>query len=338
MMRRLTAIALCAAFDAAIVALPLSFALGTTVLGVPAQAQTPAPVSVAISQEIRAIVEPKSFAMHIEMPSREDDRDWDLPVKDQETIRKSFPLGAGRKTIEIDNVNGSIEVTGGTSNEVQLVVNKTLRAETKSKLEEARTKVTLDITQESDLLKFYVNGPFRCPCQDCVSFHGDEGYSVKMDFVLQIPRDVDIRLKTVNSGQIKVKNVIGSFVVRNVNGGIEMQDMAGSGLARTVNGAVHVTFRENPKEASSFGSINGAVELRFQRNLAADFRFKTFNGGVYTDFAVATLPAGGMKEERRDGKVVYRADRYTGARVGNGGPEIKVDNLNGDIRILENHE
>jgi hypothetical protein len=45
-----------------------------------------------------------------------------------------------------------------------------------------------------------------------------------------------------------------------------------------------------------------------------------------------------MQEEHRGMKTVFRADRYTSVRVNAGGPEIKVENLNGDIRILENHE
>ena len=45
-----------------------------------------------------------------------------------------------------------------------------------------------------------------------------------------------------------------------------------------------------------------------------------------------------MQEEHRGAKVVFRADRYTGVRVSSGGPEIKMETLNGDIRILENHE
>jgi len=40
-------------------------------------------------------------------------------------------------------------------------------------------------------------------------------------------------------------------------------------------------------------------------------------------------------QERRNGKLVFRTDRYTGGRVGSGGPEIKLENLNGDIRVLE---
>jgi hypothetical protein len=45
-----------------------------------------------------------------------------------------------------------------------------------------------------------------------------------------------------------------------------------------------------------------------------------------------------MTEERHAGKVVFHTDRFTAGRVNAGGPEIKIENLNGDIRILENHE
>ena len=53
---------------------------------------------------------------------------------------------------------------------------------------------------------------------------------------------------------------------------------------------------------------------------------------------MTALPVQGMQEERHGTKVIFRADRYTGARINAGGPQIKVENLNGDIRILENHE
>jgi DUF4097 and DUF4098 domain-containing protein YvlB len=123
-----------------------------------------------------------------------------------------------------------------------------------------------------------------------------------------------------------------------VNGDIEMDNLAGSGTARTVNGPIIVSFRQNPRENSEFKTVNGNIELRFAHDLSADFRFKTFNGGVYSDFPVTASPVHAIQEERRGGKMVYRADRFTEARVNSGGPEIQIENLNGDIRILENHE
>jgi hypothetical protein len=269
-----------------------------------------------------------------------DHEDASFTEHEQETIEKSFamPAGVGRRTLEIDNVWGSIEVVGTASDQARLTVNKSIRAESKGKIEQAKKEVTLDVTQQADLLKLYVNGPFRCDCHDCKRSRDDDGYVVKMDFQVQVPRDVDIKIKTVNDGRVSVRDINGTFLVRNVNGDIQMRNIAGSGTARTVNGPVKVSFRQNPREASDFETVNGAIELQFARDLSADFRFKTFNGGIYSDFPVTALPLQGMQEEHHGAKVVFRADRYTGARINAGGPQIKVENLNGDIRILENHE
>jgi hypothetical protein len=271
-----------------------------------------------------------------------DDSDTSFPVQDHEVIQKSFSLGgAPRKSIDIDNIWGSIEVVGGTSDQVELVVDKTIRAESKDALALAHKEVTLAITQPDGGLKLYVDGPFRCQCEDgCRGSRrrDEDGYIVKMDFVLHVPSNVDIKLKTVNEGRVVVHNVTGNFIARNVNGDIELDGMAGSGLAHTVNGPVKVSFRENPRENSSFQSVNGNIDLFFARGLSADFRFKTFNGGVYSDFPVTTAPLHAPQEEHRGNKVVYHTDRFTAGRVSAGGPEIKIENLNGDIRILENHE
>jgi hypothetical protein len=269
----------------------------------------------------------------------DDDSDSSMRLQEKETIRKSFNLTADHKILEVDNVFGSIEVTGGEGNQVQLVVNKTIFAESKYRMETAKKEVTLDITDQPDFLKFYVNGPFRCNCSDgCEGQRGDHGYRVKMDFQLQVPRNIEVKLKTVNSGSVHVQDVTGNFSVHNVNGRIEMLNVAGSGTAKTVNGPVKVTFRENPRENSDFGTINGNVELYFVRGLAGDFRFKTMNGAVYSDFEMTSLPAQPVSSERRGTKFVFHSDRFTGGRIGSGGPEIKAENLNGDIRVLERHE
>lgn len=272
----------------------------------------------------------------------DDDSDSSMRLKETETIRKTFNLTTAHKVLEVDNIFGSIDVTGGQGDQVQLVVNKTIYAESKDKMEAAKKEVTLDITDQPDFLKFYVNDPFRCNCNDghdnCGGWHGDRGYTVKMDFQLQVPRNIEVKLKTVNSGHVHVQDVIGNFAVHNVNGGIEMQNVAGSGLAKTVNGGIKVTFRENPREKSDFGTINGNVELYFVRGLSGDFRFKTMNGAVYSDFEMTSLPAQPVSSERHGTKFVFRSDRYTGGRIGSGGPEIRAENLNGDIRVLERHE
>ena len=271
-----------------------------------------------------------------------DDDDFDMPVKEEETLRQQYPLAAtGDRILDVDNVWGSIDVVGADTTQVQVVIKKTIRAETKEALEKAKGEVTLEAARDDTSVRLYVNGPFRCHNNDgdgcCCNWREHNGYVVKWDFQIQVPNKIRLALKTVNEGNIKVQGVSGDFTVRNVNGRIDVQDAAGSGRVKTVNGGVTVTFRANPTANSEFSTINGPVELYFAQPLAADFRFKTFNGNVYTDYELTQMPAKEPEKLERNGRFIFRADRFTNGRVGAGGPQISIDTLNGDIRVLQRH-
>jgi len=269
---------------------------------------------------------------------RRHDDDDRMNVRSEETIEKSFSLSpAGAAALELDNVFGSIEVAGTSGHQIQVIITKSIRAASQSEFERAKTEVTLDVTQDGDSVRLYVNGPFRCDrnCDECWRGRDERRYVVKMDFKVRVPERIALRLATVNEGLVTVENVLGDYQVRNVNGEITMRNVGGSGNVKTVNGAVKVSFRENPRQPSEFSTVNGDVELRFAESLAADFRFKTWNGNVYSDFEMTTLPRAAGTAERKNGRFVFRTDRFTGGRVGSGGPEITLENLNGDIRVLE---
>jgi hypothetical protein len=261
-----------------------------------------------------------------------------LPVHKAESIHKEFRVAAVRehRTIEVDNIFGSIEVSGGNGDGVQMDVGKAVHAQSNQALERAEKEVTLDIEQEPGLLRVAVKYPSRC-AWDCWNFD-DHSYAVEMSFRLLVPRDSDLSLKTVDGGEVRVRHVSGTFSISNVNGGITMDDMAGSGSARTVHGPIKVTFRENPQSDSRFASVNGGVDLYFPKNLAADFKFKTFGGNVYSDFPVLAAPVDVPDQERHGTKYYFRTNASGRGRVGTGGPLVSVENLNGDIRILEKHD
>jgi hypothetical protein len=278
---------------------------------------------------------------------RADDDDAKYPVKDSERIQRSLTFtGAGPHRLDIDNVFGSIQVAAHDGASVELIVTRTLAAATQERLEAARKEVTLDVKEEPSLISLYVDGPFRdCDCNRDRDANGrrrrdggrnrDRQYEVRHDFVLKVPRRVGLTLSTVNHGDIKIEGTTGDFEVTNVNGGIEMLDIAGSGRAGTINKDVRIVFRTNPIGPSSFKTLNGDVVVSFQPPLAADLRMKTFNGGMYTDFDTTALPSLTPVSERKQGKFVYKSDRGAGVRVGGGGPELRFETLNGDIRILQ---
>ena len=255
-------------------------------------------------------------------------------VDQSETIEKTYPLsGVAPKKVIVDNVNGSIHVTGYAGSEVRLVAHKRLRADSSETAEQARREVTLDISQQDNTVRFYVDGPFRCR-NGGIHIDHDPGYEVTYDFELQAPQDTAIDLKTINDGEIHVENIAGDYKVNNINGGVEMSELSGSGKVYALNGKVTVTFRGNPRSTSSFGSLNGEVRVSFQPGLNADLRFKTFNGAVYTDYQVTYLPLPAAAAERHGTKYVYKSNEWQAVRVGQGGPELSFDAFNGNIRIL----
>ena len=262
-----------------------------------------------------------------------------LLAQEQETIHKTF---SGARSIEIDNVNGSIHVTGFDGAEIQMDAHKTLTADNEDRAAAARREVKLDITEAGGDVRVYVDGPFRCHCEDRRSFrdrnntneHGRRGYKVAYDFEVKVPRTVAVYLSTINQGRINVEKTGGDFDVENINGSIQMDDIAGSGRVYALNGKVAVSFVKNPERASYFGSLNGSVDVWFQPDLSADASVKTFNGGIYTDFPVTYMPLKQLASgERHEGKFVYKSNSFQGVRIGNGGPELKFENFNGDIRI-----
>ena len=54
-----------------------------------------------------------SFAGPLHAAGDDDDSDSSMRLEEKETIRKTFNLTAAHKILEIDNIFGSIEVTGG---------------------------------------------------------------------------------------------------------------------------------------------------------------------------------------------------------------------------------
>jgi hypothetical protein len=260
--------------------------------------------------------------------------------EEKEEIRKSirFPEGSAARQIIVDNINGSIDVVGYDGAEIQLVAHRVSYGNSPEKVQQARTKITLDIKEEPGKVILYVNAPWRYE-DGSSSYRGreDYGFDADFDFELKVPFKTDFFLKTVNKGTISVKNMQGAFEVSNVNGEIAMSGIAGDGLVSTVNGGVEVDFTRNPGSRCGFKTVNGSIEVGFPAGLSADLNLKTFNGEVYTDFDVSGVPHRPLEPEKTGHRTLYRGNEFFTVRAGNGGPEMFFETLNGDIRILKAH-
>jgi len=234
----------------------------------------------------------------------------------------------------VDNVYGSIIVVGYDGPDVQLVAVRTTKADSDRKMEEAREDVTLDINEQRDRIEVVVEAPWRSRWGGMHDRgYRYYGYTVSYDFELKVPRTTGLYLRTVNDGDIEVTDVEGEFEVGNVNGDVTMTNVAGSGKVGTVNGSLEVSFRKNPSNNCSFRTVNGKVDVTFQESLSADLVLRTFNGKAYTDFDFAPADRPKLRKEEKRGRKLFRlGDDYT-VRVGEGGPQLAFDTLNGNINI-----
>src|SRR5436190_2530350 len=116
------------------------------------------------------------------------DRDW--RVKDQENIKRSFDVssGSGPQKLLVDNISGYIHVTGYSGKEIQVTAVKRIGADSNEALAEARRDVKLDMSQQGNFARLYVDGPFRSN-DGGVSYRGDKyyGYRVAFDYDIQVP-------------------------------------------------------------------------------------------------------------------------------------------------------
>jgi hypothetical protein len=242
------------------------------------------------------------------------------------------------KALDVDNVDGAIQVVGDNGNTIRVEGERIARGEDQQALDRAKRDVKLDVNEKDGTAQLYVNGPFRGNghADDDHGFHihyDDHEYEVTYNFTIHVPHETGLRLRTVN-GEVKTDDTRGKFDVRGVNGSVTMTGITGYGTLHTVNGRTAVSFRESPKQASDFQTVNGAIEASFPPNFSADLRLKTVNGQAYTDFdATALLPSTAQAGARSNGKFVYKSNHTSSVRIGAGGPELTFETVNGDIRI-----
>ena len=250
-------------------------------------------------------------------------------------IRFSNPTAA--KVFEVDNVFGSIKIQGYSGDTIQLTVDQTLVAEDRQSMQEAIENTQLRLTESDNHILAYADAPYRH--EDFNRGYGKNrhyGYHAKYNLVVKVPFETGLILKTVTEGDIEVRDIIGTFDINNVNGSIQLDEIDGPCFAHTVNGPIMVNYRAVPAGDCDFKTINGDLTVSFPSEPHGDYRLKTFNGQMYSDFPFSTLPPNAPTRIQKGGLTKIKSDGYIGVRIGAGGPEFKMDTLNGDITIRNN--
>jgi hypothetical protein len=258
----------------------------------------------------------------------------DYKLEDREPVHHTF---TGDKAIDVDLINGSLSVIGDGGTTMRVDGERVIHAATQDQIARAKKDDVLDMNEKEGVAQIYENGPFRNNNDHASDYHGfhedsSRQYEVAWNVTVHVPRATALKLRTVNGG-VTAQDTSGTFDVRSVNGALTMTDVSGSGTASAVNGTNTVSFHENPKADSAFTSVNGKIEVTFQPNLSADFDLKTVNGGMYTDFESTALASAAGTATKDNGRFVYKNRGESRIRVGSGGPQIRLETVNGSIQI-----
>jgi hypothetical protein len=108
---------------------------------------------------------------------------------------------------------------------------------------------------------------------------GDE--DVDVHFTVQVPRDVELRLNSVN-GSIEGEGLQNRVVAHTVNGGVRIAT-AREADAATVNGSIVV--RADPRSGDMhFRSVNGSVRLEIPSESSVRLAARSVNAGSRATF------------------------------------------------------
>lgn len=268
-----------------------------------------------------------------------------FPVREVEIIESElgFDHANAQQGVLVDIFSGSIEVVGYDGDTVGIRIKRTIEARSEDALQTAKDEVHLDIDSADNFVRIFEEAPYRND-SGRIDYRGDRyyGFSNSFEVSLMVPKRCSLILQMVNKGDVVVAETDGEFQVSNVNGKVIMQHIGGHGKATSVNGRVEVGFQDNPTEDCFFKTINGDIKVEFQPTLSADVLVKTFNGNAYTDFETKSIPTDRWNElrsvkklEKKNGFYSYKTSGFSGVRIGEGGPSLRFDTLNGDVRIVE---
>ena len=240
----------------------------------------------------------------------------------QKTDRDAFTW-SGRipdgRWIRVRNLNGAILVEPGSGDRVEVTATKQWRRGDPESV-------------HFEVQKFGSNGESVVICalwgnrsscdENGYETHGDRSThnnDVSVEFRVKVPRGVRVGVYTVNGG-VTVDGASAEVEATTVNGTVDATTSGGPINASTVNGSVRVRVgRFTSDDDMSFSTVNGSVTAEFGGDIDADVDLGTVNGRFFTDYPVT---------------VSGRLDpRHLKARIGRGGPRIKLSTVNGNVEL-----
>lgn len=227
-------------------------------------------------------------------------------VRDEEQF--TFELDSGGR-FSIENVNGSIKITGGTGS--QLLITAYKKADNREALDE----IDIIIDARSDRVSVDTKLP------KSGGWFGGSNQGAEVNYEISIPATANLDgISSVNGG-IDIRGVFGNIDAETVNGGIDIDDLSADAQLETVNGSVDARIASlTGDQRVEAETVNGRVNLYLPANADATVTADTVNGSINADDF-------GLEADKG---LIGRSLRGT---IGDGSARLSADTVNGGVRI-----
>lgn len=225
--------------------------------------------------------------------------------------RKSYRLDPNGQ-VEIQNVNGKIDVQPSDGNAVEIVAIKKAKAASPEAAKAALDRITI---QEDAVSPSHVKITTKYPAGGGLFNHSN----LQVEYRVKVPATAEVRFETVNGG-IELTGLAGRIKAETTNGGVNGRNLAGSVDARTTNGGLDIDLARIAEGGVKLESVNGGIKVRVPRDAKATISARVTNGGI--DASELPLEASGDNTRRR-----------FDARLNGGGPRIEIEGTNGGIQL-----
>ncbi|MDQ6677497.1 MAG: DUF4097 family beta strand repeat-containing protein [Acidobacteriota bacterium] len=194
----------------------------------------------------------------------------------QKDFRYTYPLKSGG-TFVLENMNGSVEITGWDREEAEITGVKYARTQALC------DAVRIEITHSDAAVSVRTVRPFEN--------NGNMGAR----YLIHLPRKVILDRVTSSNGKIRVEQIDGAARLKTSNGSVNVTKLAGNVEAQSTNGAVEVEDvqgsahlhttnghiqAEGIKESVDASSTNGGIELKMSSGVNGELHATTTNGGI----------------------------------------------------------
>jgi DUF4097 and DUF4098 domain-containing protein YvlB len=283
----------------------------------------------------------------------------------QADFHYSYAFAPGSR-LEVDNFNGSIEITGWDQNRCEISGVKS------ASTIENRDRIKIEISQEPNIL--YVRS-----VRPAGDWHGGMG----VRYVIHVPRKVELSRIVSSNGSIHIEDTAGPAQLKTSNGPVRVESLDGRLDARTSNGGITVDGvsgdldlhtsnspirAERVMAAVQATTSNGSITVHFDDRApvsSSPLKFETNNSSI--DVTMNQRPRSEIRAATNNGSITLRLPGNTSAKVmaetsngqvhsdflldradaqehghrqsleetlGTGGPLIDLHTSNGSIRLL----